>query len=158
VVPRMQAPPRPLIVMAPAAVAVYRPERNGGATSVTAVLALGSVPPGGYPANSPMAQAQAQMLMAQNTCAQAAAFANTINGQAASAQVINDGIDQMLQILADNASDPDTQAAISGAIGQPDPINDALQEQLQNLASISQQNCQAQSDAAQAALNAAQSQ
>jgi hypothetical protein len=156
--PRVSIAPRTNpVVIAPLVVGA-REVRVVPAPSVTAVLALGNLVPVVPSPNAVLMQAQAKMSQAQAVCAQADAFSRYINGQTDSTQQLNQGTDQMLQALASQTSDPDTRAALLAQVGQPNPIDNALQQQLQNLAATSQINCQSQYAMAQALLSRAQAQ
>jgi hypothetical protein len=144
------------VVVAP--VTVVQPVRVVPGHSVATVLALGNFAPLASPPNTLLAQAQAQMMQAQATCAQADAFTQYVNGQAQSSQQLNQGIDQMLQTLASQTSDPNTQTALLSQVGQSNPIDDATQRQMQNLAASSEANCQTQTMLAQTSLSVAESQ
>jgi flagellar biosynthesis GTPase FlhF len=148
--------PRTTVVVAP--VTVVQPVRVVPGHSVATVLALGNFAPLVSPPNTLLAQAQSQMMQAQATCAQADAFTRYVNGQAQSTQQLNQGLDQMLQTLASQTSDPNTQAALLSQVGQSNPIDDATQQQMQNLAASSEANCQTQTMLAQTSLSVAESQ
>ncbi len=105
-----------------------------------------------------LAAAQAQMKAAQTGCAQADAYQSYVNGVANSQNTTDQGIAQTLQTLADNTSDPNLHSALLNSIGQPNPINDALQQQLQGMASTYQNLCQTRMATAQAAVAQAQAQ
>lgn len=144
----------PVIVERPRPVVVVRP---------TTEVILGLAPPPRravlVPAPAPAAPsapsyaaAQAQLQAAQSSCAQADAYQNYVNSVINNQNNLSQGVDQILQTIADNTSDPDTQNAILGAIGQPNPINDALQQQLQAQVSTYESLCQNRLAAAQAAI------
>lgn len=99
------------------------------------------------------AAAQMQLQQAQVGCAQADAYQNYVNQIINRQNTLNDGINQVLQTLADNTSDPNVQDALLNSIGQPNPINDALDQQLQGQASAYETACQVRSAAAQNALS-----
>jgi hypothetical protein len=103
-------------------------------------------------ANQPLAIAVAQMQSAQAGCAQADAYQNYINTVVSAQNTTDQGIAQTLQALAANTSDPDLQNAMLSSIGQPDPINDALQQQMQGMASTYETVCQTRMANAQSAL------
>jgi hypothetical protein len=109
-------------------------------------------------ATQQLAAAQAQMQAARAGCVQASAYQNYVNGVANSQNTTDQGIAQTLQTLADNTSDPNLQNALLSSIGQPNPINDALQQQLQNMASTYQNICQTRMANAQATITQAQAQ
>jgi hypothetical protein len=100
----------------------------------------------------PQSAAQMQLARAQAGCAQADAYQNyvtqVVNGQDATA----DSMNQVLQTLADNTSDPEVQDALLNSENQPNPINDALDQQLQSQASAYEASCQTRLAAAQAAV------
>jgi hypothetical protein len=77
-------------------------------------------------------------------------YQNYVTSVVSNQNNLNQGADQILQTIANNTSDPDTQAALLNAVGQPNPINDALQQQLQAQADTYQSICQAKMAAAQA--------
>jgi hypothetical protein len=97
------------------------------------------------------AAAQAQLQQAQAGCAQADAYQNYVNQVVNSQNTTTQDFDQILQTLADNTTDPNIQNALLNSIGQPNPINDALDQQLQNQANLYESACQARLAAAQAA-------
>jgi hypothetical protein len=103
-------------------------------------------------ANQPLAIAVAQMQSAQAGCAQADAYQNYVNAVASAQNTTDQGISQTLQTLAANTSDPGLQNALLSSIGQPDPINDALQQQMQGMASTYETVCQTRMANAQSAL------
>ncbi len=100
----------------------------------------------------PLAAAQAQMQAAQTGCSQANAYQNYVNELSNSQNTTDQGIAQIVRTVADNTSDPNLQNALLNSIGQPNPINDALQQQLQNLAGTYENICQTRMANAQAAL------
>jgi hypothetical protein len=109
---------------------------------------------GPAPIGSPsLAAALAQMQSAQAGCAQADAYQNYVNGAIAAQNTTDQGITQTLQTLAADTTDPNLQAALLSSIGQPNPINDALQQQMQNMASTYETICQTRTANAQAALS-----
>jgi hypothetical protein len=155
--------PPPTVVIAPRP----KPVVILPAPSTAEILALGQAPrvvvaPNVVPAVglavSPASQqfiaANAQLTAAENTCAQADAYQNYVTSVVNRNNAIGQGIDQILQTLADNTSNPDLQQTLTDAIGQPDAIDDALQQQLQNMADSFEGNCQSQMAAAQATLAA----
>src|SRR5208282_2065702 len=81
------------------------------------------------------AAAEARLQQAQTGCAQADAYQNYVSQVVNNQNTTSAGVDQILQTLADNTSDPDVQNALENSIGQPNPINDALDQQLENRAS-----------------------
>lgn len=103
-------------------------------------------------ANQPLTIAVAQMQAAQTGCAQADAYQNYVNGMANVQNTVDQGVAQTLQTLAANTSDPNLQNALLNSIGQPNPINDALQQQMQGMASTYETICQTRMANAQAAL------
>jgi hypothetical protein len=103
-------------------------------------------------ANQPLAIAVAQMQSAQAGCAQADAYQNYVNTVTSAQNTTDQGISQTLQTLAANTSDPSLQNALLSSIGQPDPINDALQQQMQGMASTYETVCQTRMANAQSAL------
>jgi hypothetical protein len=98
------------------------------------------------------AAAQAQLRQAEAGCAQANAYENYVNQVVSQQSNTSADINQILQTLADNTSDPNLQNALLGSINQPNPINDALDQQLQNQASVYENTCQMRLAAAQAAM------
>jgi hypothetical protein len=92
------------------------------------------------------------MQSAQAGCAQADAYQNYVNTVVSAQNTTDQGISQTLQTLAANTSDPDLQNALMSSIGQPDPINDALQQQMQGMASTYETVCQTRMSNAQSAL------
>jgi hypothetical protein len=127
-----------------------------GVPHPAAVVAI-PVPGTGF-VSQPQAVAQMQLAQAQAGCAQADAYQNYVNQVANQQNNTSDGINQMLQTLADNTSDPNLQNALLNSMNQPDPINDALDQQLQNQASAYEAACQTRLAAAQAAVAANASQ
>ena len=124
------------------------------------VVAPGATPLVGVavaPTSQQFAAANAELTAAEATCAQANVYQNYVTSVVNSQNVVGQGTDQILQTLADNTSDPNLQQALTDSIGQPNPINDALQQQLQNMADNYQGVCQTRMAAAQAALSATQS-
>ena len=103
-------------------------------------------------------QAQARVQAAQVGCAQADAYQARVDALVNSQNNLSQGMDQILQTVADNTTNPDLQNALLNAIGQPNPINDALSQQLEALAGTYESTCQARLSAAQAALPAGSSQ
>jgi hypothetical protein len=101
------------------------------------------------------AAANAQLSAAETTCAQANSYQNYVNNVINTQNSVGQGTDQILQTLADNTSDPNLQQTLTDSIGQPNPINDALQQQLQNMVDSYQGVCQSRMASAQAALAAA---
>jgi hypothetical protein len=99
-----------------------------------------------------LAAAQAQVQAAQAGCAQADAYQSYVTGLVNSQNTTGQGIAQILQTVADNTSDPTLQNALLSSIGQPNPINDALQQQLQNMANTYENICQTRTANAQGAL------
>jgi hypothetical protein len=126
---------------------VYTPSNMPGVAVVQSPVAI-----------QPLAAAQAQIRAAQTGCSQADAYQNYVNGLANSQNTIDQGIAQIVQTVADNTSDPNLQSALLNSIGQPNPINDALQQQLQNMATTYENICQTRMANAQAALAQAQAQ
>jgi hypothetical protein len=61
-----------------------------------------------------------------------------ISNQIAMSEALQQSEDQILLTIMENTSDPQLKQAIAQSIGQPDPIADALTQQLQGLAAISQ--------------------
>ena len=116
------------------------------------VVVAAVVPVGGAIAAQPGTVAQLRLQQAQAGCAQADAYQNYVNQVVSSQNTTSDGINQILQTLADNTTDPNLQDALSSAIGQPNPINDALDQQLENQANAYESTCQARLAAAQAAI------
>lgn len=100
----------------------------------------------------PLTAALAQMQSAQAGCTQADAYQNYVNGAITAQNTTDQGITQTLQTLAADTTDPDLQAALLSSIGQPNPINDALQQQMQNMASTYEIICQTRMESAQTAL------
>jgi len=98
------------------------------------------------------AQAQANLQSAQDGCAQADAYQNYVTSLVNSQNTVDQGVQQILQTVADNTTDPNLQDALESAANQPNPISDALHQQLQNLASTYEQTCQTHLAAAQAAM------
>ena len=152
--PKLETPPPPVpaVVMRPAAV-------SGPAVAVVTHAAV--VPPPmttGFAVvpvsatNQPLYLAVTQMQSAQTGCAQADAYQNYVNSVASAQNTTDQGIAQMLQTIAANTSDPDLQNALMSAADQPNPINDALQQQLQSTASAYEGICQTRMAAAQANL------
>jgi hypothetical protein len=103
-------------------------------------------------ANQPLAIAVAQMQSAQAGCAQADAYQNYVNTVVSAQNTTDQGIAQTLQTLAANTADPGLQNALLSSIGQPDPINDALQQQMQGMAGTYETVCQTRMANAQSAL------
>jgi hypothetical protein len=124
---------------------IYAPRSTTGAVFVRVPVAA-----------QPLFVAQTQMRAAQAGCAQADAYQNYVNGVVNSQNATDQGISQILQTLADNTSDPNLQNALLNSIGQPNPINDTLQQQLQNMASTYENICQTRMSNAQAAVAQAQ--
>jgi len=108
------------------------------------------------PATNPqLSLAMAHMQAAQAGCAQADAYQNYVSGVVNAQNTTDQNIAQTLQTLAANTSDPDLQNTLLSAAGQSDPINDALQQQLQSMAGTYEGICQARMAAAQANLTQA---
>lgn len=105
-------------------------------------------------APQPYIAAQTQLAQAQAGCAQADAYQNYVNQVVNQQSNTSDDINQVLQTLADNTSDPNLQNALLNSMNQPNPINDALDQQLQNQASAYEATCQTRLAAAQAAVAA----
>jgi len=95
------------------------------------VVAPGATPLVGVavaPTSQQFAAANAELTAAEATCAQANVYQNYVTSVVNSQNVVGQGTDQILQTLADNTSDPNLQQALTDSIGQPNPINDALQQ------------------------------
>src|SRR5215469_11803388 len=142
--------PRPVVVVRPTTEVILGlappPRRPVVVIAPTLVAGPGLSPTQSY------AAAQAQLQTAQASCAQADAYQNYVTSVISNQNNQNQNVDQLLQTIADNTSNPDTQNAILGAIGQPNSINDALQQQLQSQASTYESLCQTRLAAAQAAM------
>lgn len=166
--PFRRDPPRPVgrppvvterpIIINPAPRVVIRPSTEvilGLAPPPRRAVVLVGQPTVAVMAAPPMqayAAAQARLQAAQNSCVQADAYQSYVNSVASNQNNLSQGVDQVLQTIADNTSDPDTQNAILSSIGQPNPINDALQQQLQAQAGTYETICQNRLAAAQAAM------
>jgi hypothetical protein len=151
--------PRPTVIVRPRATTIVVP-----APSTTEILSLGPRPRvvvGAPPAANLVAtpqqftSANSQLNAAEATCAQANAYQNYVTNLVNRQNAVGQTTDQILQGLADFTTDPNLQQALTNSIGQPNPINDALQQQLQNMADSYQNVCQTQMAAAQGALSAA---
>jgi hypothetical protein len=83
---------------------------------------------------------QPNTLGAQATAAnqQNLMFQSLLASQAQQQQQLNSGIDQILMTIIENTSDPALASALANQIGQTDPIQQALTDQLNALGSISQ--------------------
>jgi hypothetical protein len=157
--------PRPPGVTRPAAVTVAgQPPAASPPAGVVPVVHVAMAPPvvtTGFAvpvvpaANPQLSLAMAQMQAAQAGCAQADAYQNYVSGVVNAQKTTDQNIAQTLQTLAANTSDPDLQNALLSAAGQSDPINDALQQQLQSMAGTYEGICQARMAAAQANLTQA---
>jgi len=108
--------------------------------------------------NSAAASANAQLNYAEQQIAQSEAFQNMIAAQAARSQALFDFRDQIATLIMQNTSDPAVANAMSQLIGQSDPIQDALNQQLQGLAGVSAAQAQARLAVAQANLASVQQQ
>jgi hypothetical protein len=138
---------QPAVVEAPPAAPVTVVRAVSAPPATTGFAVVSAPPP-----SQPLAAAMAQMQSAQTGCAQADAYQNYVNSVVNTQNTANDGMTQLLQTLAANTSDPDLQSALLNASGQPNPINDALQQQLQGMASTYETICQTRMAAAQTAL------
>ena len=138
-------PPAPRIAVVPAPVVVVNPQLLAAQNPVQA-------------AELQMQAAQTQMQAAQNTCAQADAYQGYVNTVINTQNTTDQGINQILQTLVNNTSDPNVQQALEDSMNQPNPINDTLQQQLQNQANTFQGACQTKMTAAQNAQTLAQAQ
>ncbi len=65
-------------------------------------------------------------------------FQSWISSQALQQQQLSSGFDQILMTIIQNTSDPTLASALAGQIGQTDPIQKALADQLNAMGSISQ--------------------
>ena len=108
--------------------------------------------------NSAAASANAQLNYAQQQMVQSQAFQNMIAAQVARSQALYDFRDQVATLIMQNTSDPAVANAMSQLIGQSDPIQDALNQQLQGLADVSAAQAQARMAVAQANLVSVQQQ
>jgi hypothetical protein len=149
--------------------ALPQPQHPQGAVappSAADILSLGPPPRGAAlatpfttpVANQQLAAAQAQVQEAQAGCAQADVYQSYVQGLENTQNTTDPGIVQTLQTLANDTSDPNLQSALLDAIGQPNPINDELQQKLQNMAGVNESICQTRKANAQAALAQARAQ
>ncbi|MGB7281273.1 MAG: hypothetical protein WBE13_03340 [Candidatus Acidiferrum sp.] len=129
---------RPVVVIPPASAEVLK-----------AVSVAPNMPPGQGAAN-------AQLLAAQQQVMQSQMFQNMIASQIAESNEIYQFRDAIATAIMQNTSDPAVADAMSQMIGQTDPIQDALNQQLQALSDLSASQSQARLAAAQAKLSAAQ--
>jgi hypothetical protein len=146
--------PRPVIVRPPSTAIILGlapPPRRTVVVVGQPAVAPGVVVVAGNPAAN-YAAAQARLQAAEATCAQADAYQNNVNTLIANQNNMSQGMDQVVQAVANLTTDPDLQNALLNSTGQPNPINDALQQQLQSQASQFESMCQAKLAAAQAAM------
>ena len=121
-----------------------------GASSVSNATAAVGAKPGATVATAPLA-ANGSQGVAGSQMAGA-----VISNQIAMSEALQQSEDQILLTIMENTSDPQLKQALAQSIGQPDPIADALTQQLQGLAAISQASAQRAAQAQQAAQQQAQ--
>jgi hypothetical protein len=149
--------PRPVIVSSP--VAVVRPPLVtvvAAPSPARVMIALPGVSRPSAAVIEPSSVAQLQVAQAEASCAQAGAYQNYVNQLTNQQNTTSDGINQILQALASNTTDPNLQNALLNSMNQPDLINSALDQQLQNQANSFEVTCQTQLAAAQEQMAAAQ--
>ena len=147
--------PRPTVIVRPSSTEVILGLAPPPGRTVVVMGQSAVVPGMAFVAANPAqnyAAAQARLQAAQASCAQADAYQNNVNTIIANQNNLSQGMDKIVQTLADNTSDPDLQNALLSAVGQPNAINDALDQQLQAQASLYETMCQNRLAAAQAAM------
>ena len=120
------------------------PQRTGGVVVVAPQVPVAA---GFYArAQAPPAidAADAQAAAAQQQLIQAQMFQNQVNQMAARDQTIDQIMDGIRTIIADTTTNPDLAQAMTDSIGQPNPIQDTLLQQMQNLANVNTTRAQTQ--------------
>jgi hypothetical protein len=107
------------------------------ANIVSAATLLGSPVGISNASASSVAAMNAQAANAERQLIESQRFTEMIMSEIQTQQNVQKGIDAFLTILMENTSDPAIKKGLAGAIGQPNPINDALNQQLLGLAKIS---------------------
>jgi hypothetical protein len=85
---------------------------------------------------------QQQDTQAATAAAQSLAFQQMIANQTARMSEIDAVADAFRMVIIQTTSDPELAQALTDQIGKPDPLQQALTQQLQNMASVSQANAQ----------------
>jgi len=150
VVNSSQVPVTPVAAAAPGAV---QPGATGQPATAQDVLNMRA--PAVYTPSPALALAQAQVATARQTCAEANDYAGYLNGLASNPDGMQQGINQMLQVLMDETTDADRRAELQAAMSGAAPSDNVMQ-QLQRLAEAAQSICTAQTISSQKAMDAAQ--
>jgi hypothetical protein len=129
--------------------------QGAGGRPASAQDVLNMRAPAVYTPSPALSLAQAQVATARQTCAEANDYAGYLNGLASNPDGMQQGINQMLQVLMDETTDPDRRAELQAAMSGAQPSDNVVQ-QLQRLAEAAQSICTAQTISSQKAMDAAQ--